>query len=91
MKYRLTRQGVAGLASPQWVFIIVTPEGYPWVGTDEKLQWMIERAVPANATLEWTPGCKRVGGEPLETVEELDALKAFCTQRKIQFVHHPGG
>ena len=91
MKYRLTRQGVAGLASPQWVFIIVTPEGYPWVATDAKLRWMIERAVPANATLEWAPGCKRIGGEPLETVEELDALKTFCSERKVKFVQHPGG
>src|SRR5688572_30252625 len=65
-KYRLTRQGVAGLQSPQFVFIIVTPEGYPWVATSEKLQWMIEQAVPAKATLEWSPGCKRTGGEPLE-------------------------
>ena len=90
-KYRMTRQGVAGLASLQWVFIIVTPEGYPWVATDAKLEWMIEQAVPANATLEWAPGCKRIGGEPLETVEEVEALKAFCLERNVKFVQIPGG
>jgi len=90
-KYRMTRQGVAGLETPKWVFIIVSPEGYPWVATDAKLRWMIENAVPANATLEWAPGCKRIGGEPLETVEELDALRAFCAERKIQFVQIPSG
>jgi hypothetical protein len=91
MKYRLTRQGVAGLTTPQWVFIIVTPEGHPWVATDAKLHWMIAQAVPANATLEWAPGCKRIGGEPLEKAEELDALKAFCAERKVQFIQAPAG
>ena len=88
--YRLTRQTVAGLAPMQWVFIIVTPEGYPWVGTDEQLRPMIEKAVPANATLEWVSGCKRVGGEPLDTAEALDALKAFCAARNVNFVHRAG-
>jgi hypothetical protein len=86
----MTRQGVAGLAAPQWVFIIVTPEGHPWVATDAKLQWMIEQAVPANATLEWVSGCKRIGGEPLETAEELEALKSFCAARNVKFVHRAG-
>ncbi len=90
IKYRLRRQLVAGLAPPQWVFIIVTPEGDPWVATEAKLRRMIEQAVPANATLEWAPGSKKMGGEPLETVEELDALKAFCLERKVNFVHLPG-
>ena len=89
--YRLTRQTVAGTAPMQWVFIIVTPEGYPWVGTAEKLRWMIEQAVPAGATLEWNVGCKRIGGEPLDTVQELDALKAFCTERNVKFEHIPAG
>lgn len=87
--YRLTRQGVAGLASPQWIFVIVTPEGYPWIATDAKLRWMIEQAVPANATLEWAPGCKRISGQPLETVKELTALKAFCMERKVKLVQIP--
>ena len=89
-RYRMTRQGVAGLASPQWVFVIVTPQGHPWVAADSKLQWMIEQAVPVSGTLEWSPGCKRIGGEPLETAEELEALKAFCTARGVTFVHIPG-
>jgi len=88
-KYRLTRQGVAGLESPGWVFIIVTPEGYPWVATSAKLHWLIEQAVPAKATLEWAPGCKRIGGEPLDTAEEQEALKAFCLQRGIKLVTIP--
>ena len=90
-KYRLTRQGVAGLTSPQFVFIIVTPEDYPWVATYEKLQWMVEKAVPAGGTLDWNPGCERIGGEPLETAEEVDGLKAFCSQHGIHFVQQPGG
>jgi hypothetical protein len=90
-RYRMTRQGVAGLASPQWVFVIVTPQGHPWVAADSKLQWMIEQAVPAGGTLEWSPGCKRIGGEPLETAEALAELKAFCAARGVTLVHIPGG
>ena len=90
-KYRLTRQGVAGLAAPRFVFVIVTPQGTPWVATAEKLHWMVEQAVPADATLEWDPGCKRIGGEQLETAEELDALKALCAERKVTFVILPAG
>jgi hypothetical protein len=89
--YRLTRQTVAGLTPMQWAFIIVTPEGYPWVSTEDELRSTIEKAVPTQATLEWAPGCKRVGGEPLETVEELESLKAFCTVRGVKFVHSLGG
>jgi hypothetical protein len=88
---RLTRQTVAGLTPMQWVFIIVTPEGYPWVSTDDELRSTIEKAVPAEATLEWAPGCKRVGGEPLETAKELESLKAFCTGRGVKFVHSLSG
>jgi hypothetical protein len=90
-RYRMTRQGVAGLASPQWVFVVVTPQGHPWVAADSKLHWMIEQAVPAGGTLEWSPGCKRIGGEPLETAEELAELKAFCAARGVRFVHIAGG
>lgn len=89
--YRLLRQPVAGLHPTQWVFVIVTPEGYAWVATHEKLQWAIEHGVPAKATLEWSPGCLRQGGEPLETAEELDALVDFCKRRDVRFVHIPGG
>ena len=55
------------------------------------LQWMIEQAVPVGGTLEWSTGCKRIGGEPLETAEELAELKAFCTARGVTFVHISGG
>ena len=74
----------------QWVFIVVTPEGYPWVATPDQLRPMIEKAVPASATLEWLSGCKRVGGEPLETAEELDGLKAFCAARGVAFTYRAG-
>ena len=89
--YRLVRQAVAGLKPIQWVFVIVTPEGYVWVATHEKLRWAIEHGVPANATLEWSPGCLREGSEPLETVEEIEALAKFCKTRDVRFVHIPGG
>lgn len=89
--YRLVRQAVAGMQPLQWVFVVVTPEGYVWVSTHEKLQWSVEQAVPAKATLEWAPGCKRMGGEPLESAQELEALAAFCKKRDVNFVHIPGG
>src|SRR5688572_33495294 len=35
--------------------------------------------LPPGSTLEWAPGCKRLGGEPLLSSEqEMEEFKAFC-------------
>ena len=47
--------------------------------------------LPEGSTVEWAPGCERLGGEPLTSKSELDDLKAFCDKEKIKFVHIPSG
>ena len=43
--------------------------------------------LPPGSTLEWAPGCKRIGGEPLLSSEqEMEEFKAFCAERSINFV-----
>ena len=48
--------------------------------------------LPSGSTLEWAPGCRRVGGEPLLSSEqEMEDFKAFCAERDITFVLVPSG
>lgn len=48
--------------------------------------------LPAGATLEWAPGCLRMGGEPLLSSEqEMEDFKAFCVERNINFILVPSG
>jgi hypothetical protein len=48
--------------------------------------------LPAGSILEWAPGCKRMGGEPLLSSEEdMEEFKAFCEEKKIKFVLIPSG
>ena len=48
--------------------------------------------LPPGATLEWAPGCKRIGSEPLLSSEqEMEDFKAFCAERNINFILVPSG
>lgn len=48
--------------------------------------------LPSNSTLEWAPGCRRLGGEPLLSSEkEIEEFKAFCAEKSINFVLVPSG
>ena len=47
---------------------------------------------PAGTTLTWSPGCIRIGGEPLLSSEsEMDEFKRFCVEHGIEFVLIPSG
>jgi hypothetical protein len=49
-------------------------------------------SLPAGSTLEWAPGCMRMGGEPLlSSAQELEEFKAFCAEKNINFVLVPSG
>jgi hypothetical protein len=90
-KYRLVRQPVHGTEPRQWVFVVITPAGFPGVTTPEALEEYVELVVPEHATLEWSPGCCRIGGEPMGEAGELKAFADFCKRRTINFVHIPAG
>ncbi len=47
--------------------------------------------LPEGSTLEWAPGCKRLGGEPLSSEKDLADLKALCEKEKLKFVYTPSG
>ena len=47
---------------------------------------------PAGSTVEWDPGCVRVGNNPLlSSGEEINDLREFLEKRGITFVVFPAG
>ncbi|HEY3173717.1 MAG TPA: hypothetical protein VGK86_14200 [Thermoanaerobaculia bacterium] len=47
---------------------------------------------PPGTTLKWSPGCVRVGGEPLLSSEsDMESFHAFCREHRIDFVLVPSG
>ena len=48
--------------------------------------------LPQGSILEWSPGCKRMGDEPLlSSEEEMYKFKRFCEEHGIEFILHPSG
>lgn len=48
--------------------------------------------LPAGSILEWSPGCRRTGSEPLlSSEEEMEKWKKFCEEHGIEFVLMPAG
>jgi hypothetical protein len=48
--------------------------------------------LPAGSILEWSPGCRRMGDEPLlSSAEELEEFKRFCEEHGVEFILHPSG
>ena len=72
---------------PEFLFVI----GNSGFRTVESLKNFLA-TVPAGTTLKWSPGCVRVGGEPLLSSEyEMEEFKAFCLDHRIDFVLIPSG
>ena len=47
--------------------------------------------LPKGSFLEWDPGGKRIGGEPvLSSSKELDEFKAFCKKNGVELIIRPG-
>lgn len=91
VKYQLTLHTLTGTEPRQWVFVVAIPSGVMGVTTPQGLMHYIEIVIPAGSTLEWVPGCTVIGGEPMRTKEEIDALADFCKEKKINFVVIPAG
>jgi hypothetical protein len=48
--------------------------------------------LPAGSRLEWSPGCLRMGDEPLlSSAEEMEEFKRFCAEHGVEFILHPSG
>lgn len=86
-KYRMELVYVLDAAPAEFIFVIGDSE----FKTVESLKSFLS-LLPAGATLEWAPGCMRVGREPLLSSEgEMEDFKEFCAALGINFVLVPSG
>jgi hypothetical protein len=73
--------------TPEYVFVV----GQVGFHTVKGLKDFVAR-LPAGAILEWSPGCIRMGGEPLlSSPDEMEDFKRFCAEHGIEFILHPSG
>ena len=86
-KYRIELVYIFAADSPEFIFVIGSV-GFKSVASLKKFL----SNLPSGSTLEWAPGCKRVGGEPLlSSDQEMEEFKAFCAERGINFILIPSG
>jgi hypothetical protein len=71
---------------PEWIFVV----GSIAYRTLEDFKKGIAH-FPKGSTLTWDPGCKRLGGEPLETEAALKDFVAYCESQGVKFVRVPSG
>ena len=76
-----------GEAPEEFLFVV----GNCGFRTVEALKAFLAR-LPAGTRLTWSPGCIRMGGEPLlSSEEEMEEFRRFCLERGIDFVLVPSG
>ena len=86
-KYRLELVYIFEDETTEFIFII----GGVGFKTVESLKNFLS-SLPPGSMLEWAPGCRRTGNEPLLSSElEMAEFKAFCLERNINFVLVPSG
>ena len=86
-KYRMELVYVFEADSPEFIFVVGSV-GFKSVASLKKFL----STLPPGTVLEWAPGCKRIGGEPLLSSEqEMGEFKAFCAEKNIDFVLVPSG
>jgi hypothetical protein len=75
-------------ASPTEFIFVVGNAGFKSVDSLKKFL----STLPSGSILEWAPGCRRMGGEPLLSSEqEMQEFEVFCLERNIKFVLIPSG
>jgi hypothetical protein len=78
---------IFGEGSPEFIFVIGNV-GFKSVAS---LKNYLSN-LPPGSILEWAPGCRQIGNEPLLSSEqELEDFKAFCVERGISFILVPSG
>jgi hypothetical protein len=85
--YELSASTVFGAPSKQWVLIVSSPGGSHMLVTPEKLLDLLTIVVPRGSTVRWAPSDVVIGGEPLRSEASLGALKAWCVEHGVTFVH----
>ena len=86
-KYRMALIYIFEEDTPEFIFVI-DKIGFKSVASLKKFL----SNLPVGSTLEWAPGCKRTGREPiLSSEEEMNDFKAFCAERNINLILVPSG
>jgi hypothetical protein len=86
-KYRMELVYIFEAGSTEFIFVV----GNVGFKTVASLKDFVG-GLPPGSTLEWAPGCRRIGGEPLLSSEqEMEEFKLFCADKKIDFVLIPSG
>ena len=86
-KYRMELVYIFEADSPEFIFVV----GNVGFKSVESLKNFLNN-LPPGSILEWAPGCKRIGSEPLlSSEEEMEAFKTFCVERGITFILVPSG
>lgn len=81
-KYRMELVSIFETGGTEFIFVV----GHSGFKSVTSLKKFVSN-LPAGSTLEWAPGCKRFGDEPLLSSEqEMDDFKAFCAERNINFI-----
>jgi hypothetical protein len=87
LKHRMELVYIFEENSPEFIFVIGNA-GFKSVASLKNYVG----SLPPGSTLEWSPGCIRMGGEPLLSSEaEMEEFKAFCAEKNINFVLVPSG
>jgi len=85
----MTLAWIADAGEPkQYVFVINGVVAYKTVAGLKKYL----KDLPKDSTLTWSPGCCRIGNEPLlGSKEEMKKFKDFCESNSIKFILMPSG
>ena len=86
-KYRMELVYVFEGETPEFIFVIGSA-GFKSVASLKKFV----SNLAAGSTLEWSPGCVRMGDEPLlSSAEAMEEFKLFCAEHGINFILVPSG
>ena len=86
-KYEMELVYIFDGETPEFIFVIGNA-GFRSVASLKKFL----ESLPPGSTLKWSPGCRRMGNEPLLSSElEMEVFKAFCIERGINFILVPSG
>jgi hypothetical protein len=86
-KYRLELIYISDLGSQEHIFVV----GNMGFKSVESLKKFVGD-LPPGSILEWAPGCRRSGGEPLlSSPQDMEGFRAFCVAKQINFILVPSG
>ena len=86
-KYRLELVYIFESNETEFIFVVGN-SGFRCVST---LKRFIS-GLPPGSTLEWAPGCRRLGNEPLLSSEaDMADFVRFCEECKVKFILVPSG